>query len=156
MLDRVGVAKQIIQQELAHGLGHLLLGNGPALVGLGGSTLLGSGNASVAADSAVLTAGSMTGATCVFFQGNAQQAPVVVDDGLGCVTGSVVRLGTKSVVSNASSYPQAGDPTLSVRGGIPAGGGTYYYQCFYRNAVATFCPPATSNRTNGVVVTWSP
>jgi hypothetical protein len=121
-----------------------------------GALLAGSGNADVSSDTAVLSASSMTGATCVFFQGSAQMAPVVVDDGLGCVTGSVVRLGTKSIVGAASSYPQAGDVSLSVRGAIPPGGGTYYYQCFYRNAVATFCPPATSNRTNGVVVTWSP
>ena len=104
----------------------------------------------------MLGATGMTGATCVFFQGDAQQPPVIVDDGLGCVTGSVIRLGTKSVVSGTSSYPQAGDPLLSVRGSIPPFGGTRYYQCFYRNAVAAFCPPATSNRTNGVRIRWGP
>ena len=121
-----------------------------------GALLAGSGTASVTADTAVLTASSMTGATCVFFQGTAQQAPVVVDDGLGCVTGTVIRLGTKSVAANASSFPQVGDPLISVRGALPGAGGTRYYQCFYRNAVAAFCPPATSNRTNGVVITWAP
>ncbi|MBK7876279.1 MAG: hypothetical protein IPJ77_11060 [Planctomycetes bacterium] len=121
-----------------------------------GALLAGSGTASVVADTALLSASSMTGATCVFFQGTLQQAPVVVDDGLGCVTGSVIRLGTKSVASNASSFPQVGDPLISVRGALPGAGGTRYYQCFYRNAVAAFCPPATSNRTNGVVITWAP
>lgn len=121
-----------------------------------GALLASSGTASVSADSAVLSATGMTGATCVFFQGDAQQPPVIVDDGLGCVTGAVIRLGTKSVVSGTSSYPQAGDLSLSVRGSIPPFGGTRYYQCFYRNAVASFCPPSTSNRTNGVRIRWGP
>ncbi|MBI5361704.1 MAG: hypothetical protein HZA53_00905 [Planctomycetes bacterium] len=121
-----------------------------------GALLSASGTASVAADTAALSASSMTGSTCVFFQGDAQQAPVVVDDGLGCVTGSVIRLGTKTVAANASSFPQAGDLLISVRGAVPGAGGTRYYQCFYRNAVAAFCPPATSNRTNGMVITWAP
>ena len=121
-----------------------------------GATLAGSGTASVAADTVLLSAANLTGTTCVFFQGDAQQSPVVVDDGLGCVTGTVVRLGTKSVVANASAYPQAGDALISVRGAVPAAGATRYYQCFYRNAVSAFCPPATSNRTNGAVVLWGP
>ncbi|MBK7874183.1 MAG: hypothetical protein IPJ77_00245 [Planctomycetes bacterium] len=121
-----------------------------------GATLAASGVASVALDTVALAANSMTGGTCVFFQGSASMAPVAVDDGLGCVTGSVVRLGTKAVASNASSFPQAGDPLVSVRGAIPAAGATRHYQCFYRNAVAAFCPPATSNRTNGVTIVWVP
>ncbi|MBI5364571.1 MAG: beta-galactosidase [Planctomycetes bacterium] len=121
-----------------------------------GAQLGGAGAARVLGDTAVLTALNLTGSTCVFFQGDAQAPPLAVDDGLGCVTGSVVRLGTKPIASSASSFPGAGDPAISVRGAIPATGGTRYYQCFYRNAVATFCPPATSNRTNGLVVTWVP
>jgi hypothetical protein len=121
-----------------------------------GALLAGSGNASIASDSAVLSSSSMTGTTCVFFQGSASMSPVAVDDGLGCVTGTIVRLATKTFAGGTSSYPQAGDPPLSVRGAIPGGGGSYYYQCFYRNASTSFCPPATSNRTNGVVVTWTP
>jgi hypothetical protein len=67
-----------------------------------------------------------------------------------------VRLGIKPVLASASSFPQAGDPSISVRGQIPAAGGTFVYQTFYRNAVAAFCPPATSNRTNGMAVAWAP
>ncbi len=121
-----------------------------------GANLAGVGTPSVLSDTAVLNATAMTGATCVFFQGSAQMAPVVVDDGLGCVTGSVIRLGTKAIGGGNSSFPQVGDPLISVRGAIPGAGGTYYYQCFYRNAASGFCPPATSNRTNGVAVTWVP
>ena len=35
-----------------------------------------------------------------------------------------------------------------VRGEHPPLGGTFYYQCVYRNASAGFCTSATSNRTN--------
>ncbi len=121
-----------------------------------GALLTGAGNASVASDTLVLSSASLTGSTCVYFQGSLQQSPVVVDDGLGCVTGSVIRLGTKSIALNASSFPQPGDPLISVRGALPGAGGTRYYQCFYRNAASAFCPPATSNRTNGVAVPWAP
>ena len=122
----------------------------------GGALLTASGTARVAADTVALSATRMTGATCVFFQGTLEQAPVIVDDGLGCVTGTVIRLGTKAVTANASSFPQAGDPLISVRGAIPPAGAVRYYQCFYRNAASAFCPPATSNRTNGVSVSWAP
>ncbi|MBI5363464.1 MAG: fibronectin type III domain-containing protein [Planctomycetes bacterium] len=121
-----------------------------------GALLGGTGVTSVSADTVQLQASSMTGATCVFFQGTSDMAPVVVGDGLGCVTGSVIRLGTKSVAGGTSSFPQAGDPLVSVRGQIPPTGATRYYQCFYRNAAASFCPPGTSNRTNGVVIVWAP
>ncbi|MBK7874933.1 MAG: hypothetical protein IPJ77_04150 [Planctomycetes bacterium] len=121
-----------------------------------GALLSATGTASVSGDTLVLNASSMTGATCVFFLGDAQMLPVIVDDGLGCVTGSVVRLGTKAVGGNNSSFPQPGDPTISVRASIPGAGGTRFVQCFYRNAVASFCPPATSNRTNGLQITYVP
>ena len=43
----------------------------------------------------------------------------------------------------------------SVRGGVPIGGGTFYYQVWYRNA-ASFCTAATFNLTNGLEITWLP
>ncbi|MBK7876545.1 MAG: pre-peptidase C-terminal domain-containing protein [Planctomycetes bacterium] len=121
-----------------------------------GALLYGTGLAKVSADTLILNATSMTGATCVFFQGTATFPPVIVDDGIGCVGGSVIRLGTKPVIASTSSFPQGSDPLISIRGAIPPIGATRYYQCFYRNASAAFCPPATSNRTNGVAVTWIP
>ncbi len=119
----------------------------------GGANASAYGTASVSADSVLLTANGMTGSIAIFFQGATQTAPTVIDDGLGCVGGPIVRLGNKPS-NGSSSYPQAGDPTVSVRGGIPAAGGTFYYQCFYRNAASAYCPPATSNRTNGIVIAW--
>lgn len=121
-----------------------------------GSLLTCSGEASVGADTLVLRASSLSGQSCVFFQATQPAAPVVVDDGIGCVGGSVIRLGTRSVASGASSYPQAGDVPIGVRGQLAPAGGTRWYQAFYRNAAVAFCPPATSNRTNGLQIPWRP
>ncbi len=121
-----------------------------------GALLTATGTVRVSNDTARLTAERMTGAVAVFFQGATTTPPTIIDDGLGCVGGPIVRLGTKISVGGSASFPAAGDPLISVRGGIPPSGGTYAYQCFYRNAVAAFCPPATSNRSNGVLITWAP
>ncbi len=121
-----------------------------------GALLSATGTPSVASDSLFLTSTDMTGSVAVFFQGASQIPASVVDDGLGCVGGPIVRLGTKVVGGGAAFFPDVGDPLVSVRGAIPPAGGTFYYQCFYRNAVAAFCPPATSNRTNGLQITWAP
>jgi hypothetical protein len=121
-----------------------------------GGRLSAAGTPSVSADTAVLAATSLTGSIAVFFQGETQTSATIIDDGIGCVGGPIIRLGTKAVAAAASSFPQAGDLSISVRGAIPPAGGTRYYQCFYRNAVAVFCPPATSNRTNGVRAVWAP
>ncbi len=132
-------------------------GNGCANSAFAGGAHLGaSGTASVSADSVSLSAASMTGSVTIFFQGATATSSTIIDDGLGCVGGPIIRLGTKRVSSSASSFPQPGDPSISVRGAIPPAGGTFHYQTFYRNAVAAFCPPATSNRTNGVSITWAP
>lgn len=122
----------------------------------GGALLTATGPSSVAFDGLTLNASDMTGSLAIFFQGASSLPPAIIDDGIGCVGGPIIRLGNKSTAGNASSYPQGGDPLVSVRGMIPAIGGIYYYQCYYRNAVATFCPPATSNRTNGIEVVWFP
>ncbi len=120
-----------------------------------GGRLAGSGVASVGSDSVRLSATNLTGLVCLFFQGTASVTPVAIDDGLGCVGGSILRLGLRSVTSASSSFPQPGDFPISTAGAIPPLGGTRYYQAFYRNA-ASFCTPATTNRTNGVVVEWTP
>ncbi len=122
----------------------------------GGAVLVAAGTASVSTDTLSFSASGLTGTVAIFFQGASEIAPAVVDDGIGCVGGPVVRLGTKPVGGAASSYPQAGDPPISVRGAVPPGGAVRWYQCFYRNAAAAFCPPATSNRTNGLSVAWLP
>jgi hypothetical protein len=80
----------------------------------------------------------------------------VFGDGLRCVTGQVIRLGLETNVGGASSYggPE-GDIPISVRGNLPASGGTRYYQAWYRNA-ASFCTSNTFNLSNGLEIVWLP
>jgi hypothetical protein len=78
----------------------------------------------------------------------------VLGDGLRCVGGSLVRLGTKINSSNGSTYPGSGDLPISIRGALPPGGGTRTYQAWYRNPSGP-CGSG-SNLTNGVQVTWVP
>jgi hypothetical protein len=79
---------------------------------------------------------------------------VAFDDGLRCAGGMVVRLGVTANVGGTSQYPAPLDAPISVRGMIPAGGGTRVYQCWYRNAAA-FCTPSAFNLSNGVEIDWS-
>ena len=99
------------------------------------------------------------GSTVLFFQGTSKVAAgggAVFGDGLRCVSGSVIRLGTKTNSAGGSaSYPTGADADVSVRGNIPAGGGTRYYQAWYRNA-ATYCTAVTFNLTNAYELSWRP
>jgi hypothetical protein len=99
----------------------------------------------------------MPNSSALYFQGTAQTAAgagVQFGDGLRCVGGTIVRLGTKTNVNGTSSYPGAGDLPVSVRG-MNSAGNVRDYQCWYRNA-ANFCTPTTFNLTNGVEATWTP
>jgi hypothetical protein len=132
-------------------------GNGcPNSLFAGGANLATTGNANVSSDTLVLRGTSMPNATCVYFQGMSFVSPFVIDDGIMCTGGTIIRLGSKLNAGDQSQYPSGGDPSVSVRGAIPAAGGeTRMYQAFYRNAAA-FCTPSTSNRTNGLRITWLP
>lgn len=110
------------------------------------------GTASISNDTLVLRGSSMPNSSCLYFQGTATIS-VVTLDGIVCVTGSVVRLGTKTNVCNASQYPDPGNLSVSVRGAVTTPT-TLYYQVWYRNA-ANFCTPATSNYTNAIGITWT-
>jgi hypothetical protein len=124
-----------------------------------GALLAGSGAAVVSADTFVLAASGMPATTtALFFQGDAQAAAgagTVFGDGKRCVATSIVRLGTKATSAGAASFPGAGDPAVSVRGGVPAAGAIRHYQVWYRNA-AVYCTADGFNLSNGVRVTWLP
>lgn len=79
---------------------------------------------------------------------------MVYGDGLRCVGGSVVRLGTKTNASGTSQYPAPGDLPLSVRGGITQPG-VEYYQVVYRDG-GNFCTSSAFNATSGMAVLWTP
>ncbi len=120
-----------------------------------GGRLSGSGVARVSNDTLVLAGSAMPSSSALYFQGTSAQSSgsgAVFGDGLRCAAGSVVRLATKLNSGGASQYPGAGDPSVSVRGGVTAGN-VRMYQCWYRNAAA-FCTVSTFNLTNGYRVTW--
>ncbi len=126
-------------------------------LGLAGR-LRSTGVARVAFDSLTLLGSAMANSSVLYFQGTGQQnggLGSVFGDGLRCASGSVIRLGTKINSAGASHYPGASDPSISVRGLLPAAGGTRQYQAWYRNA-ATFCTASTFNLTNGLRVVWIP
>ncbi len=132
-------------------------GNGEGCLnslGMGGK--LGAvGGASLAADTVVLSGTQMPNSSALYFQGTSQQsagAGAIFGDGLRCAGGAIIRLGTKNNVSGASTYPAAGDPSVSVRGLVTMPG-TRTYQCWYRNAAA-FCTASTFNLSNGVEIVW--
>ncbi len=116
------------------------------------------GTPSLAADGLLLRASGLTQNTStLFFQGTTRMnggLGTTFGDGLRCAGGSVVRLATK-VTTNAgtSFFPDAGDPSVSVKGQI-TGPGLRTYQAWFRVA-ANFCTPATFNLTNGWEVPWT-
>ncbi len=107
-------------------------------------------------DTLVLSGSGMpASSTCIYLQGDARDDQLF-GDGVRCAGGVLLRLRATQNSAGASRFPSPADTlTLSQRGGvIPGSGATRFYQTYYRNAAASFCPPATFNVTNGIVVTW--
>lgn len=122
-----------------------------------GGKLVAAGTPSISNDTLALLGTNVANGSALYFQGTAQinaGQGSVFGDGLRCVGGSVVRLGTKTSVGGASHYPVLGDPKISVVG-ADAAGDVRHYQCWYRNA-ASFCTASAFNLTNGVSVMWTP
>jgi hypothetical protein len=124
-----------------------------------GASLTGDGTARVSADSLTLRAeGLPAGTTALFLQATAGGGPgLVFGDGLRCVGGSIVRLGTRVAIggSVALGYLVPSDTPISARGSIPATGGVRHYQVWYRNG-APFCTVSPFNLTNGYSIAWLP
>lgn len=120
-----------------------------------GASLSATGIASVAHDSLLLQFSALTGNTCIVYQSPALAPPAFVDDGVTCA-GGILRIGNAPVTFSAAWFPRPGNLSVSRRGQVPALGGTFHYQAVYRNATAAFCPPGTSNRTNGLAIVWTP
>ncbi len=126
-----------------------------------GGKIAASGTASVSNDSVVLHATNLPPTTAaLFFQGNNKQNGgngSQFGDGLLCVNGSVVRLGSKTASGGSVDFGAGvgSDPLVSVRGMVPGTGATRRYQVWYRNA-APFCTPSTFNLTNGLEIAWTP
>jgi len=124
-------------------------------VNASGALLALTGSPSTWNDTAVLTASGMpTTAACLFFQGNNVNAAAPFGDGLVCIGGGVVRLGTKTAAGGTASYPGPGNASISYLGGLPLNGATRGYQVWYRNS-AVYCTASTFNLTNGVRIDWA-
>ena len=108
-------------------------------------------------DALVLTASGMPNSapSTIFLKGDVLiSGGVAFGDGVRCIGGNLIRLGTKVNVGGAAQYPEAGNVSISVRGQTPVGSGAIgYYQTYYRNA-AVFCTSSTFNVTNAVRVVW--
>ncbi len=129
----------------------------------GGATISASGNASVAADTLVLTAtGENNTALTVFVQGDTTAPPgIIFGAGVRCVANPLLRLYTGSASGGTISRPSGADPSISARSAalgdtIPSSG-TRYYFTYYRdpnaagpcaNQVSTF------NASNAGSTTW--
>jgi hypothetical protein len=135
-----------------------LLGNGCANSFVpSGANLSAAGIASISTDTMTLSGSGMPPTSSVlYFQATSNTPPgVVAGDGLNCLGGNVVRLGTKQNAGGASSYPGAGDPKISIKG-MNAAGSLRHYAARYRDHTVLFCTPDTFNQTNAVSWTWVP
>jgi len=126
----------------------------------GGGLLAASGAPTMSTDTIRLTCSSLPPTTtAVFFQGTSDVGGGggnAFGDGLRCVAGTIVRIGTKLVSGGTTTLGyEAGGPVISVQGGVPATGGVRYYHVWYRNG-ADWCTPATFNTTNAIRVVWLP
>ncbi len=125
-----------------------------------GGKLIGVGHAYLSNDDMLLTVTQVQpNVFMLFFQGaHPNQGGLGSHgyDGLICSGGApVIRLAIKNAgAGGTASYPEAGDPLLSVRGQIPAAGATRYYQAWYRNPAGPCGFHA--NFTNGWRLLWVP
>jgi hypothetical protein len=130
-------------------------------VNAAGALLAGSGTTSP--DTAVLTASGLPSTSLTaFFQGNVRLfSGAPFGDGVRCVGGSLVRLGSSNASAGTATYPSVGDPSITARSaavGDPISpGDVRFYQAQYRNSDPSFCPSpigSTFNATNAVRIQW--
>jgi hypothetical protein len=117
-------------------------------------TLRGSGVTQIAGESFHLAGSGMPNTGALYFQGTTQVsggAGSVFGDGLRCAGGAIHRLGIKQNVLGISGYPEAGDPSISMKRHHPRP----LRQAWYRNSALGFYPELF-NLTNGCCVIWTP
>lgn len=123
----------------------------------GGAQLFATGTTNI--DTIVLGAqGMLPNANAIYLQGSVYLGGgVSFGDGVRCIGGQLLRLGLEHSVAGSSSYPGAGDPSITARAaalGAPITPGSQrFYQTYYRDP-ANFGCSATFNVTNGLVIDW--
>ena len=130
--------------------------------GTSGAVVFAEGTASVFADTITIHAARVRGsALTMFLQATTQVQGglgIATGDGLRCVNGTVVRLGSRAATARGlASFGEGvpGDPRVSVRGMIPPAGATRHYQVLYRDG-ASFCTASTLNYSNAMTIVWGP
>jgi hypothetical protein len=122
-----------------------------------GAILSANGVPSVANDTLTLTCNGLPmGTSALLYQGTGMgggAGGMVFGDGLRCVGGTVVRLGSQAATGSSATWPMAGQGPLSQAGSVPANS-QRDYQVWYRNAIP-FCTPATFNLSQALNVSWS-
>jgi hypothetical protein len=127
----------------------------PNSTGLG-AYLAASGNASTANDTLTFGFGWMPpNVSALVFQGTTT-SNFTFGDGFRCIGTPTIRFPIRNANSVGDAWYGAayGDVPISVRGGVPMIGGTFYYQVWYRDP-ASFCTLATTNLTNALRVNWT-
>ncbi len=124
-------------------------------LGLGARLVDIDGTSSLAADTLVLEGSQMPDGEALYFQGTTSMsgAGEPFGDGLRCVGGTLIRLGSSTNIAGASRFPDVGDPSVSTRGLVTTPG-RRAYQTWYRDA-SVFCTTANFNFSNGLVITWT-
>ena len=122
-----------------------------------GAQLIGSGFASVSADTLVLTTTHLEpNNSGLYFQAENDLSPGVLwGDGLRCAGGNLKRLQVRFADALGSSATTIG---ISTKAGNVSPGDRKYYQCWYRTVVNPPCGAGVSdfNSSNGYAVTWLP
>ncbi|MBK7644292.1 MAG: PQQ-dependent sugar dehydrogenase [Planctomycetes bacterium] len=117
------------------------------------------------ADSLVLlSSGELPVATTIFLQGNTLiPSGQVFGDGVRCAGGTLKRLYAKPASGGTVHAPLAGDLSITARSTqlgdpiAPQSGQVRYYQAYYRDPNAGFCPApsgSTWNVSNMLTITW--
>jgi hypothetical protein len=129
--------------------------------GTGGARLTAAGT--ILPDALVLTsAGELPHANSIVLQGDARTLNPF-GDGVRCAGGNLKRLYVKSAVNGSVSAPDfsAGDLSLTARAAVLGDtilpGDVRFYQVYYRDPSASFCPAPTGNTwnvSNGIEVFW--
>jgi hypothetical protein len=120
------------------------------------------GEASLSGDTVVLSSsGETPSAPSMFLQGSTQTSPASFGDGLLCVGGILKRLYVRTASAGVVSAPHGGDLSISARsaalGDAIAVGSTRFYQVYYRDTSASFCPPPTGsgwNVSSAIAILW--
>ncbi len=122
-----------------------------------GARLAGSGSASLAHDTLVLTTiHQEPHSQGLYFQADGDLSPGIVwGNGLRCAGGNLRRLQTRQADAAGTSFTTVGIPSAA---GNVAAGDTKLYQCWYRNTINPPCGAGWEdyNLSNGYAVTWGP